>query len=72
VVEIELQSVTDNPLIFTDGDSAKVMSGAHFHGAILALPADYLRSALTELASISERRIARAATAATRMPCWRA
>lgn len=59
VVEVELRSVTDNPLLFVEGDSTRVMSGAHFHGAILALPADYLRSALTELASISERRVAK-------------
>lgn len=61
VVEAELNAVTDNPMIFTDEDWAEepVQSGAHFHGAILALPADYLRCAITEIASVSERRIAK-------------
>ncbi len=61
VVEAELNAVTDNPMIFTDEGWADepVQSGAHFHGAILALPADYLRCAITEIAGVSERRIAK-------------
>jgi histidine ammonia-lyase len=55
VLEIEVNSVTDNPLI-VDGDS---LSGANFHGQPLALVLDYLAIALAELGSISERRIER-------------
>lgn len=53
VVETEINSVTDNPLIF-DGD--EVVSGGLFHGEPLAITLDYLAIALSELASISERR----------------
>jgi len=54
VIETEINSVTDNPLIF-EGD--EVISGGLFHGEPLALVLDYLAIALSELASISERRI---------------
>jgi len=54
VIEIELNSATDNPLVFEDGD---VISGGNFHGEPLALALDMLAIALSELASISERRI---------------
>ncbi len=54
VVEIELNSATDNPLVFENGD---VISGGNFHGEPLALALDMLAIALAELASISERRI---------------
>ncbi|MBN2445548.1 MAG: aromatic amino acid lyase, partial [Phycisphaerae bacterium] len=53
VIEREINSVTDNPLVF-DNDA---ISGGNFHGAPLALVLDYLCMALTDLASISERRI---------------
>ncbi len=53
VVETEINSVTDNPLIL-DGD--EVVSGGSFHGQPLALVLDYLAIAIAELASISERR----------------
>jgi histidine ammonia-lyase len=53
VVEIEINSVTDNPLIFDDGE---VISGGLFHGEPLALALDYLAIGLAELGSISERR----------------
>ncbi|HVS12332.1 MAG TPA: histidine ammonia-lyase [Thermoanaerobaculia bacterium] len=53
VVERELNSVTDNPLVFDDGS---VISGGNFHGQPLALALDYAAIALAELASISERR----------------
>jgi histidine ammonia-lyase len=50
----ELNAVTDNPLLFpADGD---VLSGGNFHGEPVALAMDYLGIALSELASISERR----------------
>lgn len=54
VVETEINSATDNPLIFENGD---VVSGGNFHGEPLAFVMDYLAIATAELASISERRI---------------
>ena len=56
-VEIETGSGTDNPLVFTE--TGDVLSGGNFHGAPLALAFDYAALALTDLASISERRIDR-------------
>ena len=56
-VEIESGSATDNPLIFAE--SAEILSGGNFHGAPLALVFDYAAIALTDLMSISERRIDR-------------
>ncbi|MEE4304060.1 MAG: histidine ammonia-lyase [Wenzhouxiangella sp.] len=53
VVEREINSVTDNPLVFDDGD---IISAGNFHGQPLALSLDYAAMALSELASISERR----------------
>ncbi len=54
VVEIEINSVTDNPIVFHDENA--IMSGGNFHGQPLALHADFLAIAMAELASISERR----------------
>jgi histidine ammonia-lyase len=61
LLKLELNSVTDNPLIFIDDDTGKieVISGGNFHGEPLALAFDYLSIALSELANISERRIMR-------------
>jgi histidine ammonia-lyase len=56
VIETEAGSATDNPLIFGDND---ILSGGNFHGAPLALALDYAAIALTDLMSISERRIDR-------------
>lgn len=57
---IELNSVTDNPLIFIDEDeNIEVISGGNFHGEPLAIALDFLAIALTELGNISERRIMR-------------
>ena len=58
-IEIELNAVTDNPLIFIDGDDISVISGGNFHGEPLAIAMDYLGIAMSELGNISERRIAR-------------
>ena len=68
VVEIEINSATDNPLIFPSGADvdpdavatghAHVISGGNFHGQPVALAMDYLGVALAELGSISERRTA--------------
>jgi len=55
VFEIELNSATDNPLVF-DG---AIVSGGNFHGAPLALALDFLAIALCQLAGISERRTER-------------
>jgi len=54
VVEREINSVTDNPTIFTEED--KIISGGNFHGQPLALVLDFLSIAIAELGSISERR----------------
>ena len=52
-IEVELNSVTDNPLVFNNGD---IISAGNFHGQPLALAMDFAAIALAELASISERR----------------
>jgi histidine ammonia-lyase len=62
VFDIELNSVTDNPLIFPDNDEAQfieeqVISAGHFHGMPLALAMSYVKAAIPVLASISERRL---------------
>jgi histidine ammonia-lyase len=57
VIEVETGSATDNPLIFSD--ESEILSGGNFHGAPLALALDYAAIALTDLMSISERRIDR-------------
>ena len=61
VVEIELNSATDNPLIFIDEvtGAVDVISGGNFHGEPLAIAYDYLGLALTELGNMAERRINR-------------
>jgi histidine ammonia-lyase len=61
LLKLELNSVTDNPLIFCDEDCEKidVISGGNFHGEPLALAFDYLAIALSELGNISERRLMR-------------
>jgi len=60
VFEIELNAVTDNPLIFIDDEGEiDVISGGNFHGEPLAIAMDYLGIAISELGNISERRIMR-------------
>ncbi|WP_330632256.1 histidine ammonia-lyase [Halocatena halophila] len=67
-VEVELNSATDNPLIFSAEETddrasgtadVGVISGGNFHGEPLALRLDYVKNALTELSTISERRVDR-------------
>ncbi len=53
-VERELNSVTDNPLVFDDGS---IVSGGNFHGQPLAYAMDFLAIAMAELGSIAERRV---------------
>lgn len=55
VMEIEINSATDNPLIFAEEET--VISGGNFHGEPLAIALDTMAIAISELASISERRI---------------
>ena len=57
IVEIETGSATDNPLVFSE--TGDVLSGGNFHGAPLALAFDYAAIAVTDLMSITERRIDR-------------
>jgi histidine ammonia-lyase len=67
-VAVELNSVTDNPIVFPAGavdrrtsgtDAADVVSGGNFHGAPLAHRLDYVTASLTDLAAIAERRVDR-------------
>ena len=68
VLDIELNSATDNPLVFPEGgvtepDAAatgggRVISGGNFHGEPIALALDFAKLAIAELGAISERRIA--------------
>lgn len=55
VLNVEINSVTDNPLIFVDKN--KVVSGGNFHGEAIAMCMDYLSIGLSEVANISERRV---------------
>jgi histidine ammonia-lyase len=57
IVEIESGSATDNPLVFAE--TGEVFSGGNFHGAPLSLAFDYAAIALTDLMSVTERRIDR-------------
>lgn len=54
VVEIEINSVTDNPLVVEEDDV--ILSGGNFHGQPLAINLDYLAIAMAEIGNISERR----------------
>jgi histidine ammonia-lyase len=68
VLEIEINSVTDNPLVFPDGadvdpsaaatGGGRVVSGGNFHGEPIAMAMDFMKIAVAEIGSISERRIA--------------
>jgi len=60
VLEVELNSATDNPLVFAEGaGGSEVLSGGNFHGQPVALVLDFLALALCSLAGISERRTER-------------
>jgi len=65
ILAAELRAVNDNPLLLfeQDAEGAEVLRGVwsagHFHGAPLALPADHLRAAVADLASLAERRMAK-------------
>lgn len=55
IIETEMNSVTDNPLVFVTEE--QILSGGNFHGQYLALAMDFLSIASAEMASISEQRI---------------
>jgi len=55
IVECEMNSATDNPLVFPD--TKEVLSGGNFHAQPIALAADVLAAAVADLSSISERRV---------------
>jgi len=57
ILSVEMNAATDNPMIFAE--DGEILSGGNFHGAPVALAADLLAVALTDLASLSERRCAR-------------
>jgi histidine ammonia-lyase len=62
-VSVELNAVTDNPVILVDEpDQNKAFSAGLFHGEPIGFAADHLKVALTELASIAERRVYRLTT----------
>jgi histidine ammonia-lyase len=57
-VEMEINAVTDNPLIFLElARSYKTLSGGNFHGAPIAMAMDFLAIVLTEMGSMSDRRM---------------
>ena len=55
IINTEINSVTDNPLIFVNED--EIISGGNFHGQPLAYAIDFLKISMSELGSISERRV---------------
>lgn len=64
VLVVEANAVTDNPLVFTpspgeNGDDGAILSGGNFHGQPVAMALDYLKIAIAEIGSISERRSAK-------------
>lgn len=60
ILKIEMNAATDNPLLFDDGAGGRVcISGGHFHGAYVAQAMDVVAMTMTDLGSISERRLAR-------------
>jgi histidine ammonia-lyase len=66
VIEVEINSATDNPTICPEEDL--IISGGNFHGEPIALPIDFLSIAMSELANISERRIYRLVSGTRGLP----
>lgn len=58
IIETELNSATDNPLIFPDSKNNQVLSGGNFHGEPIAIAMDFLGIAVSELGNIADRRLA--------------
>ncbi len=59
VIQIEINSATDNPLVFSEVGQDIVLSGGNFHGEPVALAMDHLGLAIADLGNMAERRIAR-------------
>jgi histidine ammonia-lyase len=59
VLAIEVNSVSDNPIVLPDGDAGEVISGGNFHGQPVAVALDTVATAIVSLASIAERRLYR-------------
>lgn len=59
ILATEMNSATDNPLIFPDADGYAIISGGHFHGQYIAQAMDLLALAVTDLSAICDRRSAR-------------
>ncbi len=68
VIDIEINSATDNPTVCPDEDL--IISAGNFHGEPIALPMDYLSIAMSELANISERRIYRLVSGLRDLPSF--
>ena len=68
VIETEINSPTDNPTVFPDLDM--IVSAGNFHGEPIALPMDFLAVAVSELGSISERRIFRLISGTRGLPSF--
>ncbi|MFM2225855.1 MAG: Histidine ammonia-lyase [Bacteroidota bacterium] len=68
VVETEINSVTDNPIV--DPANDRIISGGNFHGQPLAINLDYLAIAVAELANISERRTYQMLSGARNLPVF--
>ncbi|MFG6385956.1 MAG: histidine ammonia-lyase [Muribaculaceae bacterium] len=68
IIENEINSPTDNPTVFPDLDM--IVSAGNFHGEPIALPMDFLAVALTELSSISERRIFKLISGTRELPSF--
>jgi len=64
----EINSVTDNPNIFYQKDL--ILSGGNFHGQPLAYALDFLKISMSELGSISERRIFKLISGERNLPCF--
>jgi len=81
VLDVELNSATDNPLVFPQGGGADadalatggglVISGGNFHGEPVALALDFAKLAISELGAISERRTASCWTGDSTAACRR-
>lgn len=68
VIDREINSVTDNPIVCENEDA--VISAGNFHGEPIAMPLDFLSIALSELANISERRIYRLVSGTRGLPSF--
>lgn len=68
VMDIEINSATDNPIVIPDEDL--IISAGNFHGEPIALPIDFLSIAMSELADISERRIYRLVSGTRGLPSF--